>query len=274
LVPKGTFQCYIVGTFNNWAGPTAPVDSVKMVKIATNDDGTMIFEKRIFTADANKLSYHFCCGPDWSFEQLAPTGDYKYPEVAPVVTSWKKIFDPSTLGNVKIVATVPAGTGDKVWIQGGWIGWNFSGGNGGQLMTKNGDGTFSITLSNIASTEYRLYNRQDWGFPEVNDLGAERPNRSVAATPGQTITENISVIGWKQAYNTKVAELNGDKHIVYSNNNRIVVEGVNSQVDVIDMTGRAVQSAKVVGTFTSKTLNTGLYIIRVDGSATKVAVKQ
>jgi hypothetical protein len=273
LVPAGTFQCYIVGTFNNWAGPTAPVDSVKMVKVATNDDGTMIFEKRIFTADANKLAYHFCCGPDWSFEQSAPTGDYKYPEIAPVVTAWKKIFDPTTLGNVTVVATVPAGTGDKVWIQGGWLGWNFSGGAGGQLMTKNTNGTFSFTVSNIVSTEYRLYNRQDWGFPEVDATGAERTNRSVTATAGQTITEAISVIAWKQPFDTKVQELGIDSHRIYSANHSLVVEGVTSQVDVIDMTGRILQSAKTVGTFTSKNLNSGLYIIRVDGAATKVALK-
>jgi hypothetical protein len=273
LVPKGTIQCYIVGTFNNWAGPTAPADSVKMVKIATNDDGTMIFEKKIYTADANKLSYHFCCGPDWSFEQLAPTGDYKYPEVAPVVTSWKKIFDPSTLGNVTIVATVPAGTGDKVWIQGGWLGWNFNGGAGGQLMTKNNDGTFSYTINNIVSTEYRLYNRQDWGFPEVNDLGAERPNRSVSATAGSTITENITVIGWKQAYNTAVQAINMDNYRIYTANHSVVIEGVTSQVDIYDASGRTVQSQKVVGTFSSKNLNSGLYIIRVDGATTKVSLR-
>ena len=99
LVPKGTFQCYVVGTFNSWAGPTAPADSCKMKLIATNPDGTMVFEKTVFTADANKLAFHFCCGPDWAFEQLAPTGDFHYPGdvSSAVVTSWKKIFDPSTL---------------------------------------------------------------------------------------------------------------------------------------------------------------------------------
>ena len=274
LVPKGTFQCYVVGTFNSWAGPTAPADSCKMKLIATNPDGTMVFEKTVFTADANKLAFHFCCGPDWAFEQLAPTGDFHYPGdvSSAVVTSWKKIFDPSTLGNVTVTATVPAGTGPNVWIQGGWLGWNFASGGGGQLMTKNVDGTFSYTINNVAGTEYKLYNRQDWGFVEADALGVEVANRVLPVTPGQTTSVAITVVGWKQAYNTGIQELNMDNYKIYTNNNKIVVEGVVSSVELFNLDGRRIQTERLSGTFTSKTLNNGLYVIRVDGATKKVSV--
>ncbi len=270
LVPAGTFQCYIVGTFNNWAGPSAPVDSCKMVNMGANPDGTIIFEKTIYSPDVNKLAYHFCSGPDWSFEQSAPTGDYKYPEVAPIVTAWKAIYDPTKLGNIDFVVTVPANT-PKIWAVGSFQGWSQT---NGLACTKNINGTFSFSVKNIQSMEFKMYNRLDasWGFVEVDALGVEVANRKATATPGTTITVPITVIGWKQAFDTKVDEVSIDNYKIYSNNNKIVVEGVLSTVDLFSLDGRRVQTEKLSGTFTSQTLNKGLYVVRVDGATKKVSV--
>lgn len=269
LVPAGTFQCYIVGTFNNWAGPTAPADSCKMVLVATNPDGSMVFEKTIFSPDVNKLAYHFCCGPDWSFEQT-PTVDYKYPEVNPVVAGWKAIFDPSKVGNIVVTATVPTGTTD-VWVNGSFLGWNFPNGNngtGGLKCTKNADGTFSFTAPFVLNIEYKMYNGQSWNNVEVDALGVEVANRK-AAYPADAAT-SITVIGWKTP--AAVKELNADLYKVYTNNLRVVIEGVTSNVALFDLSGRLVQSGKLVGTFTSKSLNKGMYIVKVDGATRKVSV--
>ena len=267
LVPAGTVQCYIVGNFNSWAGPTAPVDSCKMVLTTTNDDGTMVFEKTVYTADAVLLAYHFCSGPDWSFEQLDPTGDYHYPQVNPVVNSWKLIYDPSKLGDINVTATVPAGTTD-VWVNGSFIGWNFNNGAGGLKCTKNADGTFSFTAPLVMNIEYKLYNGQTWNNVEVDDMGVEVANRK-AAFPADANT-NITVIGWKTP--SALQELNANKYKVYTYNNSIVVEGVTSQVTIFDVSGRKIQSAKLAGKFSSKALNSGLYILLVDGATKKVAV--
>jgi hypothetical protein len=269
LVSDSTFECYIVGTFNNWAGPTAPVDSCKMTLISTDPvSHTKIFEKTIYTPDANKLAYHFCCGPDWSFEQLAPSGDYKYPEVAPVVTAWKKIYDPSKVGNIVVTATVPTGTTD-VWVNGSFIGWNFDGkGAGGQKCTKNLDGTFSFTAPLVLSIEYKMYNGQSWNNVEVDATGVEVKNRT-ASFPADA-TKAITVVGWKTP--AAVQQLNMDNYKVYSNNNKIVVEGVVSAVELFNLDGRRVQSEKLSGTFKSQNLSSGLYIIRVDGASMKVSV--
>lgn len=406
LTPVGTIECYIVGNFNNWAGPTALADSIKMTKLSTNPDGTVIFEKTVYSADANKLAYHFCSGPDWSFEQKAPTGDYKYPDVAVVVTEWKKVFDPSKVGTINITATVPAGT-EKVWIQGSYLGWNMANAVSG---TKNLDGTFSFTAPFVLDIEYRLYNAPDWSHPEADetDPTKEHPNR-LASFPANATTA-ITVTSWKtpaaltkiqgESYNKDVTKfllhetpqpstyvknmmevssvkdfatydniyldgqdkavfnvsstlVDGNKveiHLgtatgallgtltptvtanwdtftlitvpltgvptgmvkssivlvaaggtggtsidwfelsktttgiknlknnvatnrIYNVNSSIVVEGVTSRVDVFDLSGRILQSNKLVGTFTSKSLNTGIYIVRVDGATKKVAVK-
>jgi len=268
LTPAGTIECYIVGTFNSWAGPTAPVDSVKMVKIATNTDGTVIFEKTIFTADANKLAYHFCSGPDWSYEQKTPTGDYKYPEVNPVVTEWKKIYDPSKLGTIVVNVTVPAGT-PEVWAVGSFQGWSM---DNAVACTKNTDGTFTFTVNFTGGFEYKLFNKKDasWGFHAVDALGVAIPN-TLVEYPANAVS-NVTVVAWKQNLSA-VPVVQAANNVIYSLNSTIVVEGVNAEVGVFDIAGRSIQTQKMTGTFTSKALNSGLYIIRVDGATRKVAVK-
>lgn len=60
---------------------------------------------------------------------------------------------------------------------------------------------------------------------------------------------------------------------MYATDKKIVVEGVVSEVSVLDLNGRTIQSSKIAGTFTSKTLNTGLYLIKVDGATKKMAIQ-
>ncbi len=79
------------------------------------------------------------------------------------------------------------------------------------------------------------------------------------------------VLGW-YGLMTSVKELSVDNHKIYTKNSSIVVEGVHSRIEIFEITGRVVQSQKVNGNFTSKALNSGVYIIRVDGVSKKVAV--
>jgi len=270
LTPAGTLECYIAGNFNNWAGPTAA--NCKMTKVSTEIDGTVIFNITIHSDDVNKLAYNLCSGPDWSYQQKTPSGDFKYPEVNPIVTEWKAIFDPSKVGNITITATVPAGTTD-VWVNGSFVGWNFpnsgNNGTGGIKCTKNIDGTFSFTAPLVQNIEYKMYNGQSWNNVEVDALGVEVANRK-AAYPADA-TAAITVVGWKTP--SAVSQVKAATNVIYTNNSIIVVEGVTSNVALFDITGRRIQSEKMVGTFTSKSLNTGLYIVQVDGATRKVAVK-
>jgi len=89
LTPVGTKECYIIGDFNQWE---SPVDSCKMSKVFTDKDGTIVFEKRVFTLDMNKLSYRFCSGPGLDYEQSLPIGNFQYPTVTPTVTAWKAVY--------------------------------------------------------------------------------------------------------------------------------------------------------------------------------------
>ena len=206
--PIGTKECYIVGNFNGWAGPLAPIDSCKMKKTSTNPDGTIVFEKTIYSPDVNKLMYRFCSGPDWSYEQKSPVGDFVYPEVNPVVTEWKAIYNPANVGAIKINATVPTGT-HNVWIMGSFLGWDMSKAVEG---TKNTNGTYSFTIPNVISIEYKLYNQLDWAHGEIDPAtGQDRANR-MASYPADSVT-NITVLKWNEIIDSIAPTVPGDLKI-------------------------------------------------------------
>lgn len=189
--PIGTKECYIIGNFNNWINPTVGADSCRMKKISTNPNGTIVFEKTIYSPDVNKLTYYFCSGPDWAYLQNTPAGEFAYPEVNPVVTEWKAFYNPANAGTIKINATVPKGT-HNVWILGNFLSWDMTKAIEGK---KNADSTFSFTVPNVISIDYRLYNQLDWLHSEIDPTtGIEHAIR-MAKYPADSVT-NISVLKW------------------------------------------------------------------------------
>jgi hypothetical protein len=263
LTPATTLECYIVGSFSGWLSPVA---ADKMTKGATTTDG-IVWSKTVHTLDVTTLEYKFTAGPAWDYEQKTPAANFKYATDGGtvIVTEFKAIFDATKTGDIHITATVPVGTVD-CWIQGSYLGWDMAKAVKG---TKNVDGTFSFTVPMVMSIEYRLYNKADWGYPEADALGVERANRLAAFPADANIS--ITVLKWKTT--TAISVIKAASNLIYTNNSSIVVEGVTSRVDVIDLNGRILQSNKIAGTFISKSLNTGIYIVRVDGATKKIAVR-
>lgn len=262
LTPLTTIECYIVGSFNNWASPTA---AYKMTKGETTVDG-IIFTTTLKGVDPATLEYKFTSGPAWDYEQTqAANFKYSIDGGTVVVPSFKNIYDPSKTGDIHITATVPAGT-DSVWIQGSYLGWDMTKAVKG---TKNADGTFSFTIPLVISVEYRLYNRPDWSHPEVDETGKERPNRK--ATYPDDANISITVLNWMLP--TGISQIKEATNLIYTRNASIIVEGVTSKVEVFDVTGRLLESNKKAGTFISKSLKSGIYVVKVDGGTKKVAVK-
>lgn len=268
LAPAEVKVLYIVGAFNGWSSPS---EASKMDFVSEDVNGK-IFSKTVHSLDAFNMEFKFCAGPAWSYEQTDPSTNYKYGttenSTAVVVNAFKAIFDPDKTGTINITAIVPAGT-DSVWIMGDFLGWNM--GNA-MKATKNQDGTFSFAIPMVMSIEYRLYNKPDWGYPEVGeaDPAKELPNRS-AVYPADANT-NITVWGWLKNI-SGLPLINFDEYKVYSKDSRVVVEGVKSAVRVFDMSGRMIESQVINGTFSSRNLSSGLYILRVDDAVTKIAVQ-
>lgn len=268
LAPAEVKVLYIVGAFDNWASPS---EAYKMDFVSEDVNGK-IFSKTVHSIDAINMEFKFCAGPAWSYEQTDPSTNYKYGttenSTAVVVNAFKAIFDPDKTGTINITATVPAGT-DSVWIMGDFLGWNM---DNAMKATKNQDGTFSFAIPMVMSIEYRLYNKPDWGYPEVGeaDPAKELPNRS-AVYPADANT-NITVWGWLKNI-SGLPLINFNDYKVYSKDSRVVVEGVKSAVRVFDMSGRMIESQIINGTFSSRNLSSGLYILRVDDAVTKIAVQ-
>ncbi len=83
-----------------------------------------------------------------------------------------------------------------------------------------------------------------------------------------TSTDLITVIG-PAALNA----IDFNKYLITTSNHTIDIDGVQKSVELFDISGRKIQSANIVGKFSSQQLNSGLYIIRVDGSTAKISVK-
>jgi hypothetical protein len=86
----------------------------------------------------------------------------------------------------------------------------------------------------------------------------------------------LSAADLLQMYNNVSTSIHQNSKIsnkIYSINKKIIVEDVRSQVSVLDLNGRYIQSNKIAGTFTSKHLTPGMYFVNVDGVVSKMAVR-
>lgn len=266
LVPLDVVELYLVGSFNGWASPSA---ATKMTFVSQGVDGK-IFSIKIHSLDAKNTEFKFCAGPAWSYQQTDPKGNFIYAtaesSTAVVVNTFQGYFDPAKTGTITITATVPVGT-DKAYIQGDFLGWDMSKALEG---TKNTDGTFTFTIPMVMSIEYRLYNSPDWGFPEVDATGAERANRKNVYPADANLA--VTVIGWKQIPSA-LQKTNVASNNIYSSNGGLVVESVNSKVEILDISGRIIERSVVKGMFNSKRMAPGIYVVKVDGATKKVAVQ-
>ena len=85
-VPAGTYQCYIVGNFNNWQQFAA------MTKVTETT-----YTITINTTAPN--GYKFTSGPGWEYEEVqadrSPVPDRNYAQ-ANTVADWKLVYNPTT----------------------------------------------------------------------------------------------------------------------------------------------------------------------------------
>jgi len=267
-VAKTVTELYVTGTFNGWKSPGA--EGTKMTLSTTESDANgNFFSLTIHTDDANKLAYKFSSGPSWSYEQTA--GDFKMADpslnsVYHTNLTFKRTYPgAANLKTVTMNVTVPAGT-DACYMMGSHLGWD---GSSWAAGTKNTNGTFTFSVPNIDFMEYKYYNGQGWSFEEKQADGTGLTgNRSADAQIA--LIFNDVVARW---FNTGINQINLDNVKVFSANQQIIVDGVVANAQIFDVTGRNIQSATTSGLFASKVLNSGVYILKVDGATMKVVVK-
>jgi hypothetical protein len=267
-VAKAVTELYLTGSFNGWKSPGA--DGTKMTYSAADSDANgNFYSMTIHTDDANKLAYKFAAGPSWTYQQTA--GDMKLadPTVKQVLhdsVPFNRIYP--GLANCKTVTmnvTVPANTAN-LYMMGSHLGWD---GTSWAAGTKNNDGTFTFVIPSQDLFEYKYFNGQSWDNFEIDAAGTGVGNRTADAQIKTTF--NDVIVDWK--IKTGLKGLDADKYSVYTRNNSIVVEGVTTKAELFDISGRNLQTVNAAGTYTSMSLNKGLYVIRIDGATMKVAVK-
>ena len=267
FVPKTVKELYVTGSFNGWKSPGA--EGTKMTYSAENSDSEgNFYSLTVRTEDANKFAYKYAAGPSWTYEQKA--GDYKLADpkavqVLDYVNEFKRIYPGEAfLKDVTINVTAPAGT-EEIYMMGSHLGWD---GTSWVKGTKNTDGTFTFVFK-FDMIEYKYYNKQDWSGEEKTAEGTGVENRKADAQLAQTFNDVIAA--WPVP--AGVQTLDASKYTIRVNNSSVNVDGISSKFELFDVPGRAVESVNTVGSHTSKTLNAGIYILRVDGATQKVVVR-
>jgi hypothetical protein len=264
LVPVEVNVLNLTGNFNGWDPIANP-----MTKVDSSANGKE-FKLTIFVPDTTTLEFKFVAGPGWSYEQTN-SDNYVYMEDGGVVVcdAFKAIYSEGNVGDIVLNIKVPAGT-PEVWIIGDFVGWQVE--NAVQA-TKVTDTTYTITI-HAADISYKVYNHPDWIYEEAKDTaGTSVTDRTASFLDGPTY--DVTVAYWKDVFEAPTAVKDVDNLInrVYVSNSSIVVDGVVEKVTVFDIQGRIMQDARIKGTFRSRALNTGVYIIRVDNQVQKVLVR-
>jgi len=275
-VPKEITELYATGSFNGWKSPgfVGKKDSTdtKMTYSATNSDANgNFFSIKIHTEDANKLAYKLATGPSWAYQQKE--GDLKLsdPTLKQVFhdnLTFNRIYPGAAgLKTVTFNIVAPAGT-DSVFMMGSDFGWD---GKSWKPAVKNLDGTFTISYKSDLN-EYKYFSGRDWQYEESKlDGSSLSSDRKADAQIAVVFADTIKA--WKKTPPNSLVKLDMNKYSVSINNGSIKVEGVQREVALFDITGRKLQAVRTFGTFVSKKLYRGIYILRIDGASTKVSVK-
>ena len=269
-VPASTMMCYTSGGFNGWK----PLINTPMTLVSTDAvAGTKVFSVNLPLTFVNSGGFQIIAGTDWSFAQ----SDSQFGAITTVgatsqdvvVTSFKALpvfIDASV--------TVPVAVNECYIIGGSW-GWTLP--YAGRKMT-----LVSTTATNKVF-KYSIDDKTATHNIAVKFLaGLDGTNW----TYQQTAAANFVYAGTDatcsfvcDAFNsiyvpvaTAVENTINDGNSIKVIDKSIVAEGVVSNVSVFDVRGNLIQSVNTKGMFTSKTLNSGLYIIRVDNKTYKQVI--
>ena len=123
------------------------------------------------------------------------------------------------------------------------------------------DGTFKLNANNF--TTYTASATEDKYF--VAKMG------TWWGSGYQIAMDNLSLKDL--SLTTSVTDSKFDNYTISTSNNMIHIENVQAIVSLFDISGRKIQSVNSNGTYSSKKLNAGLYIVSIDGVSIKVSLK-
>ena len=259
-VPNGTAHVYVVGSFTgkNWDNAT-PFELSK-------------------TATANVFSGIFPCVDGVEYQYLCEKGDYDYADAvydggndpvkkgnrtynaADEVPIWYRV----NKINLNVSMAPDKGIPMELFIKGSFNSWG-----DGVLMTKSGN-TFSHVLGGnpgdkfSANTKYKYYTNDGvLGNWEANADGMDISDRwSIAPVMNDVIAR------FKTEFYTNVNDVSMEARIMRTTTGvQVELEG-EANIELYNMSGMMLDKVKANGTY-SRNLDNGIYIIRINGKATK-----
>jgi hypothetical protein len=255
-VPSGTSKVYIAGTFTG-----------KKWNITTPHELTA-------TSNPNEFTGTFACTNDVTYKYLCDTGDFAYQAAVsaggaaeanrtynaadPAVVAWLNMKTVTL--NVSFATGVPT----KLFVKGSWD--NFA----APIELTKTDNTFSTTLSGLlankipSNTQYKYYTNDEiadnWESNADNSL---RNNRwSIFPVMNDEIARFTTAI--VSGVKNSVANV----RIMPTASGIDVLLNGQSTVELLNVNGVLIEKTVANG-FYSRKLDHGVYIIRIDGKATK-----
>lgn len=161
--------------------------------------------------------------------------------------------------------SVPAGTA-QVYANGSFNGWTF------QALTNIGGDLWQLTgiTSTEQSIQYSYACAQDWAYVE-DYFGTHTLNYS----PGSTATSNDIVSAWTntpEPSGTGESALSPTKFAFAPHAFSITFEG-SAAVEVYTAAGALIDATIATGTYTKGNLQVGVYIVKIDGIAKRIIIK-
>lgn len=268
ITPKTVTECYLTGSFNNWAIPGA--NGTKMNYDAELSDALgNNYYLVIHTANLSTLTYQFAAGPSVAYLQTQSALSYSASSLCGTAyydnITFKRIFNSTTTKTVILNTIVPVGT-SAVYLMGSQVLWD---GVRWLAGTQNFDGTFTFTVNNVDIMQYKYYNTQNWIYNEVDANNVDKPDRTADAQISTTY--NDLIVKWKNNVINNIVKT--DNQNIYIDNKKVNIKNINNRIKVFDFSGRAIIDEITQGSFTTKALNSGLYIFQIDNKAYKIFVR-
>jgi hypothetical protein len=256
-VPNGTAHVYIAGDFTGkfWDNTTP----FELTSTGTANQFSGIFPC------VDGVQYKYLCGlSDWEYQDassvnpLTEQGNRTY-NATDVVAYWKAM--PKVTFNVTFAGTT--GVPSTLFVKGGWDSWAAP-----ITLTKSGS-TYSGFIGGntgdkiYSNTEYKYYTT-DLADPNW-EVNADNTNRSNRWTIYPTMNDVIDLFG---SPITGLNEAGTATRIMRTASGIEVNVDNESAIELYNISGTLIDKTNIKGSY-SHDLNNGIYIIRINGKATK-----
>lgn len=271
-VPASTTDtCFVGGGFNGWT-------MTPLHYVSTSVDGTTkLFSSSTLPASfaGNQNFYLYNATNSWASTSTPALSFYSVATGVSTqdvtVTAWKNAIN-YTFINV----TVPSAVSECYFIS-DQIGWTLPTNATKMTLTTTNASTKVYSYAYRGSNPAHPFNGQFLAGLDgttTNTYGQKTPtanftNSGTGNYLNYTITEFKAIFA---PITTALQNVTNTTNMINIIDNKIVAEGVVSNVSIFDVRGSLIQSVYTKGMFTSKTLNSGLYIVRIDNKSYKQVI--